>query len=613
MDKIAIIDFGGQYAHLIGTRVRRMGVYSEIFSEDVDPKILKEYKGIILSGGPQSVYEEDSPKCDEEIFELGIPVLGICYGHQYMNYVLGGKVSPGETKEYGLANVKLSAKSPLFVELEKEKNEREFQMWMSHGDEVSELAPEFSQIGSTSDCVNAAAANEKKNLYGVQFHPEVTHSLQGNKVLENFVFNICKAGKSWEFDKAFVEEKIQKIRQNVGDKRVFLLISGGVDSTVAFALIAKAIGSEKVYGLFVDTGFMRKNEGLEVEKSLKGIGVNLHIKDASSLFFERLKGVSDPEKKRVIIGDTFLDVKDQVAAELNLLSGDWLLGQGTIYPDTIESGGTKRADKIKTHHNRVDKIIELKEKGLLIEPIADLYKDEVRKIGELLGLPKEMVWRHPFPGPALAVRCLCNSKNELDDEIKVLNKELADFTKDKDFVTFSRVLPVRSVGVQGDARTYKHAAIIGSNLGEFDEFWLNLGDLSSKITNKIKGFNRVLLSLNEKTIDLMEAREEKFLTPERITLLQEADFLTNQKLKDFGLYDKIWQFPVVLVPVSVNDIKGESIILRPVLSTEAMTAEFAKLPLNFLKDIAKSLLQINGISGVFYDITNKPPATIEWE
>jgi len=426
LKKITILDFGGQYAHLIGTRLRKLGTFSEIKDSEIPAKKIKNSNGIILSGGPQSVYEPGSPTIDPKILELGIPVLGICYGHQLMNYKLGGEVKPGKVKEYGKAKFDKVKSSPLFKNIN-----FPITVWMSHGDEVSKHAEGFEIIGSSDDCERVAIADENRKMYGVQFHPEVTHSQQGNQFLANFL-EICEAKNSWNLEN-YLENTIQEIQLKVGNKNVFMLVSGGVDSTVAFALLKKALGKDKVFGLFVDTGLMRYEERVEVENALKKIGFdNLHIEERGKDFIVALAGKTDPEEKRKIIGDMFLKVQAEVSEFLELNPDDWLLGQGTIYPDTIETGGTKNADKIKTHHNRVEAIQKLIEEGRVIEPLQDLYKDEVREIGEMLGLPHEIIWRHPFPGPGLGVRILCSDKSEkISPKLQETEKEINNFLNSK--------------------------------------------------------------------------------------------------------------------------------------------------------------------------------------
>lgn len=580
MEKVIILDFGGQYAHLIANRVRRLGVYSEIHDNDTDISSIQDVKGIILSGGPDSVYDKGSPQARKDLFDTKIPILGLCYGHQIIATYYGGKVASGKTKEYGIA--KLSIKeSSIFKGLNKYE-----QVWMSHGDTVSEIPKGFSNIGSTEDCENAAMQNQELNRYGFQFHPEVTHTTNGMKILSNFIFNICKCEKNWN-PKDYTNKIIQEIQKKVNSNKVFMLVSGGVDSTVAFTLLNKAIGENNVYGLFIDNGLLRKYERELVDSSIKKLGYkNFHTHDASELFISRLKDVYDPEKKRKIIGDTFIDVQKQVLDELKLNPDEWLLGQGTIYPDTIETKGTKNSDLIKTHHNRVPQIQKMIEEGKIIEPFSQLYKDEVREVGEELGLSKELVWRHPFPGPGLGVRCLCS-----DSELKSFQ------------INGYETIAIKSVGVQGDARTYRHPAIIKDK-----KSWEELGELSTKITNENKEINRVILLIKSKT-DIFNTKKA-YITKERLDKLRDADKIAMDTIKEKNLFNKIWQMPTVLAPIGDS---GESIILRPVYSKEAMTAEFAKIDMKIVKDMAKMILKIEGIDAVFYDITNKPPGTIEWE
>lgn len=601
MDKIAVLDFGGQYAHLIANRIRRLKVYSEIRPAQTYAKRLEGYKGIILSGGPQSVYDPDAPKCDRRIFNLGIPILGICYGHQLMTKSLGGKVKGGKMKEYGLSELMLKNKTGVLEDID----ENYLNAWMSHVDEVTQLPPGFEVLGSTNDCEYAAIADLERQFYGLQFHPEVTHTQRGMDMLQNFVKKVCECGNSWNMDN-YLEAKILRIQSMVDKRKVFMLVSGGVDSTVAFVLLTKALGPERVYGLFVDTGLLRMNEREEVEKSLKELNFqNLHVYDATHEFLHSLREVFDPEAKRKIIGNKFLSVQKRVAFNLNLNPREWVLGQGTIYPDTIETGGTKHADTIKTHHNRVAKIQELIKEKRLIEPVRALYKDEVRELGEKLGLPKEMVWRHPFPGPGLAVRCLCLRGESYPKNYLELEREINMVLADTELR--GKVLPVKSVGVQGDMRTYKHpVALYG------DASWDDLEQASTRITNQFKEINRVVYLISPNGIENVEARTRS-IAPDRVKLLQEADKIVRDKLLEKGMEQEVWQFPVVLMPVVINGAGEESVVLRPVESEEAMTANFAKLDLMAVHEMAKKIVEIEQIGAVFYDITNKPPGTIEWE
>ena len=474
MKHIAILDFGSQYTHLIARRVRELEVLAKIYPAETPAKKLpKDIIGIILSGGPQSVYDKNSPQIDADIFNLNLPVLGLCYGHQLMAKTLGGEVKLGKIHEYGRAQLSKSNKSPIF-----EKISSKTTVWMSHGDRVSKLPEGFILTGSTNDCSIAAMADIKRNFFGLQFHPEVHHSEQGLKILNNFVLNICGATKNWKIEN-IINDLIKKIKKQVKNKKVFLLVSGGVDSSVAFALLSKAIGKNSVYGLYVDTGFMRLNESKEIKKFMFKAGFdNLNIHNASETFYKKLSGVCEPETKRKIIGQTFIDVKDEVADKLKLNPNKWLLAQGTIYPDTIETGGTKHADTIKTHHNRVEAIQKLINQGKVIEPISDFYKDEVREIGTLLGLKDNMVNRHPFPGPGLAIRILCHKSSsslrhpELDSGSAPVSKKQILNQVQHD------VLPIKSVGVQGDNRTYAHPLVITSKKN-----WKELDKITSKTTN----------------------------------------------------------------------------------------------------------------------------------
>lgn len=600
MDKIAVLDFGGQYAHLIANRIRRLKVYSEILEGDTRADKLKGYKGLILSGGPQSVYEKNAPNCDKNIFKLGIPILGICYGHQLISYVRGGQIKPG--KEYGFATFKPTKKEGVLKRISDKET-----VWMSHGDSVTVLPKGMENLGSTDDCKIAAAADFKNKIFSIQFHAEVTHTTCGMKILDNFL-NICKCKRNWNL-KNFTAQKIKEIKRRVGNKKVFLLISGGVDSTVTSLLLDKALGQKNVYGLFVDTGFMRLNERKEVESALKKIGIkNLHVYNAEKEFFKALKNVYDPEEKRKIIGELFVKIQQKVVKKLKLNPEEWLLGQGTIYPDTIESGRTKHADKIKTHHNRVKEIEELIAQGKVIEPLEQLYKDEVRETGRTLGLSEKLISRHPFPGPGLAVRCLCAKKEIIPENKKKLEKNIENFLKHHSPIQ-AKILPIQSVGVQGDARTYRHPVAI------FCKFpgWKILSEISTSITNKFKEINRVLYCFSPSA-----KKEVKFtlkkcaLEKSRIKLLQKADKIVMDFIYENRLEKEIWQFPTVLIPVSISG-KKESIVLRPVSSLEAMTANFYQMEPELIKNLVHKLQKLSGISAIFYDLTNKPPATIEWE
>ena len=606
--QIAILDFGSQYTHLITRRIRQLGVLARIYGPEVDLRELKGVKGIILSGGPQSVHDDSALKYNKDLFQLKIPILGLCYGHQLIAYHFNGQVKSGKVKEYGLAILNKAGENIL---LDKFKNSE--QVWMSHGDMVSKIPFGFKVIARTRDCVVAGMAHDELKLYGLQFHPEVHHTKNGLKILENFLFKICQCEQNWSMEK-YWQQLVQDIKKKVGDKNVFLLVSGGVDSSVCYVLLEKVLGKKKVFGLHIDNGFMRLNESEKVKKDLAKAGFNdLEVVDASEKFLKKEKGIINPEKKRKIIGKTFLDVKDEVMAQMKMNPKQWILAQGTIYPDTIESGSTQNADKIKTHHNRVEQILKLMKLGGLIEPLADLYKDEVREIGKKLELPASLINRHPFPGPGLAIRTLCSDGKEIIDNEKALNKKLGET---QNFASLQgleiKVLPLKSVGVQGDNRTYKNPALIAGQAS-----WSELNDLSINITNNFKEINRVVYLPNQE-VNLSELKTRAaYLTRERLDLLRKVDDLVHQEVTKHKLYKNIWQFPVILAPLTLNGGDraqlGETIILRPVESKEAMTVNFYQMSKTILNILVKKILQIEGVDLVLYDITNKPPGTIEWE
>jgi len=477
---------------------------------------------------------------------------------------------------------------------------------MSHGDRVTALPEGFETLASSADDPYSAVGDTKRNFYGIQFHTEVTHTTKGNEMLSNFL-NVCGAVRDWDLG-GFVEMAEENIRKQVGNRNVFMLVSGGVDSTVAFVLLVKTLGQDRVYGLFVDTGFMRAGEREQVESALHEETIqNLHVYDASSEFFIALEGVCEPEKKREIIGRVFLEIQAKVAAKLKLNPDDWMLGQGTIYPDTIESGGTKNSAKIKTHHNRVAEIEELMKQGRLIEPLKDLYKDEVRSVGERLGLPTSLVWRHPFPGPGLAVRILCAEHEDWPENPAALEEALNAFLQENGSRLTARTLPIKSVGVQGDLRTYRHPVALSG-----ETTWEELALIAPALTNRFSEINRVLYTLEPGSLTTFTLTPGT-LSPDRVKRLQHADKLAMLWLKEIAMDREVWQMPTVLLPVSVNQTGKEAIVLRPIVSEEAMTAHFAQLPMDKLRELTGELLEDKNLSAVFYDVTNKPPATIEWE
>lgn len=598
MEKIGVVDFGGQYTHLIARRIRQLGVYSEVLSPQDGRARLEGFKGLIFSGGPSSVYDAEAPKHNPELIEAGLPILGLCYGHQLICQSLGGEVKPGKVHEFGPAEFHPDHSHPLFAGLSPSST-----VWMSHGDQVVRLPAGFHRVGYTGDCDLAAVADDARKIYGLQFHAEVTHTEEGMAMLKNF---LALAGCSFQWKVAdYVQSLEERIRRQCEGRKVFLLVSGGVDSTVAFALLNRSLGPERVLGLHIDNGLMRKNESADVIAFMNREGfLNLKVVDGSAAFLEALAGECNPERKRKAIGNTFLTVKDEALAGLELDPEEWLLAQGTIYPDTIESGGTRNAAVIKTHHNRVGAIMELLEKGLVVEPLADLYKDEVRELGLLLGIPDRLIWRHPFPGPGLGVRLLCNDaagkavEPALQDKVKAyLGREWAADALE------GEVLPVESVGVQGDFRTYAHPCLLR---GVKD--WERADRIAVALTNRIREVNRVVIEAGAREGGYRSVRAH--CDKARLDFLREVDDLCTRFLYEENLYAALWQMPVVLLPLEKG---GRPVaVLRPVISSEAMTARFAPLPFPLLDRLWGKVAGA-GVGALLYDITHKPPGTIEWE
>ncbi|MGR9047433.1 glutamine-hydrolyzing GMP synthase [Halobacillus faecis] len=497
---ILVLDFGSQYNQLITRRIREFGVYSELHSHKMSIEEIKEMNpsGIILSGGPNSVYGEDSFRCDEQIFELGIPVLGICYGMQLMTHHFGGKVERAKEREYGKADINVAKEPVIFA-----KTPREQTVWMSHSDKVIE-APEGFQVDATSpSCPVAAISNDEARMYGVQFHPEVRHSEYGNDILRSFVFDVCEATDDWTMEHV-VEMEVEKIREQVGDRKVLCALSGGVDSSVVAALIHRAIG-DQLTCIFVDHGLLRKNEADDVMRTL-GDGFNMNILkiDAKDRFMSKLAGVSDPEKKRKIIGNEFIYVFDDEAEKLKEID---FLAQGTLYTDIIESG-TETAQTIKSHHNVGGLPEDMQFE--LIEPLNTLFKDEVRALGTELGVPEHIVWRQPFPGPGLAIRVLGEVTEEKLEIVResdyVLRDEIKKAGLDRDIWQYFTVLPdIRSVGVMGDERTYDYTIgirAVTSIDGMTSDWaripWDVLEKISTRIVNEVDHINRVVYDVTSK-------------------------------------------------------------------------------------------------------------------
>ncbi len=603
-DAIAVVDFGGQYAHLIATKVRRLRVLAEIRQPEDPIDAFRRYKGIILSGSPSlSAFGEDSTY-NKAIYDLDTPILGFCFGHQEIAKHYGGTVVHGG-REWGPADLHILVEHPLFTGLG--RTER---VWMSHFDSVTSVGPGFDEVGySEMGTVGtshryAAIGSSRLRRYGFQFHPEVDDTVHGTEMIANFVFGVCGCRPSWTMDR-YVEERVEQVRRQVGDQSVFLLASGGVDSTVAARLLAMAIGPERLHLLHVDNGLMRKNESRDVLETFRGFGLgeNVHFVDASRDFLGALAGEVEPERKRRIIGDTFIRVFEREAKALGIEGH--LLGQGTIYPDTIETGGTKRADTIKTHHNRVPVIERMIEAGRVVEPLADLYKVEVRELGEMLGIARELVWRHPFPGPGLGVRLLCSTGVEARDGFDQLEPGVEEVSRQ--YGLRAMALPLKSVGVKADLRSYEHPVLISGAA-----HWDRLVEMAAAVFKHVPGINRCMWNLGGDA-----PREVRPLaasvTGARLDLLRDADHLVMEGLRRHGIYDSIWQCPTVLVPLEVDGAGREFVIVRPIHSERAMTATPAQLPDALLDDLRAQILALPGVSGLALDITTKPPGTIEWE
>ena len=503
MDKIIILDYGSQYTQLIARRIREQHVYSEIVPFNITVDKVKAYapKGIILSGGPNSVFEEGAPGIDPGIFDLGIPVLGVCYGMQLISQELGGRVQPGEAREYGKTEMTVVPGNELFKGLPDK-----FVVWMSHGDRVAEIPAGFKVSATSDNCPYAAIRNEEKRFFGIQFHPEVVHTQHGNQILSNFVFGICRANADWQLT-TWVEDTVEKLRKQIGDEEVVLGLSGGVDSSVVAVLLHKAIGT-RLHCIFVDNGLLRYNEDKQVEEMFHAkLGLDLHVARAAQRFYTALAGVSEPEQKRKIIGREFINV---FAEEARKFKNCKFLGQGTIYPDVIESSHALKGPShtIKSHHNVGGLPPDLKFE--LVEPLRDLFKDEVRAVGRVMGMADELLDRQPFPGPGLGVRILGEVTEE---KVKLLQQ--ADLRVQEEvkklpeyktiWQTFAVLLPVKSVGVMGDQRTYEYTCVIRSvnSIDAMTADWTHLpyetlATMSNRIINEVRGINRVVYDISSK-------------------------------------------------------------------------------------------------------------------
>ena len=603
-DAIAVIDFGGQYAHLIATKIRRLHVLAEIRQPEDPVEIFARYKGLILSGSPSlSAFGEDSGYT-KAIYDLDVPILGFCFGHQEIAKHYGGEVIHGG-REWGRADLHLTREHPIFTGLARTE-----QVWMSHFDSVVAVGPDFEELGHSSLGASgpahryAAIGSDRLRRYGFQFHPEVDDTVHGDEMIANFVLGICGCTPSWTMER-YIEEEIGRVREQVGSGSVFLLASGGVDSTVAARVIGQAIGSDRLHLLHIDNGLMRKDESRHVLETLRSMGLDrhLHFVDASDTFLGALDGLVEPEQKRKAIGDAFIEVFEREARRLGI--EDHLLGQGTIYPDTIETGGTKRADVIKTHHNRVPIIQEMIRQGRVVEPLAELYKVEVRELGEKLGIPHGVLWRHPFPGPGLGVRLLCSEGRPDRDGLEEIETHVADIGRL--YGLEAMPLPIKSVGVKADLRSYEHPVLIHGAAP-----WDRVIEMAGTIFREVPGINRCIWNLGPRPPRSVRPLAAT-VTRDRLALLRDADAIVTAGMRRHGVYDDIWQCPTVLVPLEADAAGREFVIVRPIHSERGMTAAPARLPAALIVELRDEILRLPGVSGLAVDVTSKPPGTIEWE
>lgn len=595
MKKIVIVDFGGQYTHMIARRVRECHVYSEIvspaqFIPDADTA------GIIFSGSPRSVTDESLTSVQFAISDIQVPLLGICYGHQLIAKLSGGIVESHQFREYGNVPVILFENEFLFRGLDENQS-----VWMSHGDTVVSLPDDFIITAASSTTPVCSYRHGTKPIFGVQFHPEVSHTVNGGKMLENFI-SLCTIERDWKIEN-LMTSLTDDIRTRSNGRKLLLLISGGVDSLVALALCARAVGPENIIALHVDTGLMRYRESEQVMQYLEALNLSeSRLINVSEKFLSRLSTVSEPEEKRKIIGAAFVETMHDFLAARGSDLAQWIFVQGTIYPDTIESGGTQLSGAIKTHHNRVPEIEAMIEAGNVIEPLREFYKDEVRELGIQLGLPPALVQRRPFPGPGLAIRILAaNAPYPLTAEEEMQAKL---FGAQKGLQT--RILPVKSVGVQGDDRTYRHPLLLWSDNPE-PLRWQRIKQIATMAVNTQPAINRVIFSpapVNEKI-----SVQPLAVNAESVRVLQLVDAVVQEMTEGIG---EIWQLPVVSLPLFTENGK-QCFVLRPIVSADAMTADVYEMEQALLMEIIEKLKEIPEVGYVFYDVTTKPPATIEWE